>query len=115
MMKRQRLRRVAPTMTLILASLRTVGTPSGDVHSAPIQLSTARLHTAMGSPPLSFEVNRGQTDGRVRFLARASGVTLFLTPTDAILAIASPMGHAPPPARPQSRIGQPNQAMQERS
>jgi len=35
--------------------------------------------------PLSFEVNRGQTDERVRFLARGPGSTLFLTPQEAVL------------------------------
>jgi hypothetical protein len=35
--------------------------------------------------PLSFEPNRGQTDARVRFLARGRGYTLFLTPREALL------------------------------
>ncbi|MBI4637936.1 MAG: SBBP repeat-containing protein [Candidatus Rokubacteria bacterium] len=36
--------------------------------------------------PLHFEANHGQTDGGVRFLARAPGYTLFLTPTEAVTA-----------------------------
>jgi beta-propeller repeat-containing protein len=36
--------------------------------------------------PLSFEPNQGQTDARVRFLARASGCTLFLTSDQAVFA-----------------------------
>ena len=35
--------------------------------------------------PLSFEANRGQTDPRVRFLARGPGHTVYLTPTEAVL------------------------------
>ncbi len=34
---------------------------------------------AYGRLPLAFEANRGQTDPRVRFLARGPGYTLFLT------------------------------------
>ena len=40
-----------------------------------------------GSLPLTFEVNRGQTDSRVKFLSRGSGYTLFLTSTEAVLAL----------------------------
>lgn len=36
---------------------------------------------------LSFEVNQGQTDKRVKFLARGPGYTLFLTPTEAVLSL----------------------------
>jgi len=35
--------------------------------------------------PLGFEANRGQTDSRVKFLARAPGIGLFLTPREAVL------------------------------
>jgi hypothetical protein len=37
--------------------------------------------------PLSFEANYGQTDGRVDFLARAGGYSVFLTPTTAVFSI----------------------------
>ncbi len=40
-----------------------------------------------GQVPVSFEANVGQTDERVRFLARGSGYTLFLTPTEAVLTL----------------------------
>ena len=33
--------------------------------------------------PLSFEINRGQADADVLFLARGSGYTLLLTPSEA--------------------------------
>jgi beta-propeller repeat-containing protein len=35
--------------------------------------------------PFSFEPNLGQTDPRVKFLARSRGMTLFLTSTEAVL------------------------------
>jgi hypothetical protein len=41
---------------------------------------------AYGKVPLSFELNQGQTDARVKFLARASGYTLFVTPDEAVFA-----------------------------
>lgn len=36
--------------------------------------------------PLAFEANRGQVDARVRFVARGAGYTVFLTPTEAVVA-----------------------------
>jgi uncharacterized repeat protein (TIGR01451 family) len=40
-----------------------------------------------GKLPLSFEVNQGQTDEQVKFLARGEGYTLFLTSQEAVLAL----------------------------
>src|SRR4029077_2656236 len=37
--------------------------------------------------PLSFEANRGQTDGRVKFLSRGNGFSLFLTDDEATIAL----------------------------
>ena len=37
--------------------------------------------------PLRFEANLGQTDSGVKFLARGSGYTLFLTPAEAVLTL----------------------------
>ncbi len=39
--------------------------------------------------PLSFEANQGQTDSRVKYLARGQNYTLFLTGHDAVLALSS--------------------------
>ncbi len=36
--------------------------------------------------PISFEPNQGQTDGRVKFMARGSGYNLFLTPSNAVFS-----------------------------
>jgi hypothetical protein len=47
---------------------------------------------AYGHVPLSFEPNVGQSDSRVRFLARGPGSTLFLTPRAAVLALAGKKG-----------------------
>lgn len=40
-----------------------------------------------GRLPLQFELNRGQAPGAVRFLSRGKGYSLFLTPTEAVLAV----------------------------
>jgi len=37
--------------------------------------------------PMAFEPNRGQTDGRVDFLARGRGYTVFVTPTETVLSM----------------------------
>jgi hypothetical protein len=42
---------------------------------------------AYGKLPLSFEANVGQTDGHVRFIAHGVGYHLFLTTTEAVLAL----------------------------
>jgi len=53
---------------------------SSSKHAAPtgVVASYAEL-------PLFFETNKGQTDARVRFLARTQGYTLFVTPTETVL------------------------------
>jgi Bacterial Ig-like domain (group 3)/Beta-propeller repeat len=39
--------------------------------------------------PMSFEVNQGQTDAQVQYLAHGAGYTLFLTPEEAVLSLPS--------------------------
>ena len=58
--------------------------------SVPLLLSLRGLATAAPRPPLFFEANQGQTDLRVRFLARSGGYTLHLTPTEVVLALKRP-------------------------
>src|SRR5688572_24107820 len=55
----------------------------------PEGLGRAQLNAAYGKLPLSFEENQGQTDSRVKFIARGSGYTLFLTATEAVLQTES--------------------------
>jgi len=42
--------------------------------------------------PLSFEINEGQTDKRVKFLARSSNFSLFLTEQEAVLKLRKRKG-----------------------
>src|SRR6476661_4028416 len=43
------------------------------------KISQAKLLSGYGKLPLTFEKNLGQTDARVKFLARGSGYTVFLS------------------------------------
>ena len=58
-----------------------------------------QIAEAYGKLPLSFEANQGQTDSRVDFLARGSGYSLFLSPTEAVLALRKPVGSSRPSTR----------------
>jgi hypothetical protein len=60
---------------------------------------------AYGQLPLSFEPNQGQSDPRVKFLARGSGYTLFLTATAAVLALQqTPTTNRQPAAVPRQSL-----------
>ena len=52
-------------------------------------LKNARFNEVYGQLPLNFEANVGQIDPQVDFIARGSGYTLFLTPREAVLRLAS--------------------------
>src|SRR5688500_9974957 len=62
----------------------------------------APLVRALAKLPLPFERNEGQSDPHVRFLARGSGYSLFLSPKEAVMVLApsrargeGPEGSAP--------------------
>jgi hypothetical protein len=48
---------------------------------------TSHILEAYGKLPLSFEENQGQSEGRVRYLSRGNGYSLFLTSSEAVLAL----------------------------
>src|SRR5712691_1612535 len=54
---------------------------------APSVAGRKRAEEAYGSIPLSFELNRGQADSTVKYLARGSGYVLFLSGDRALLAL----------------------------
>src|ERR1700751_2917573 len=56
----------------IVASAQNLSSPGNNFGSSRAQASYEQL-------PLTFEANWGQTDARVKFLARGSGYTVFLT------------------------------------
>jgi hypothetical protein len=55
---------------------------------APSNVAKAPVSAKALNLPLFFEANKGQTDPRVQFMARGTGYTLLLTPTETILAAA---------------------------
>jgi hypothetical protein len=60
---------------------------------------SARRTTGYGDLPISFEVNQGQADPQVKFLARGRNRNLFLTSSEAVLTLhrgssRSRVGHA---------------------
>jgi hypothetical protein len=50
-------------------------------------MSKARALKSYRALPMSFEMNQGQTDRTVRFLARGQGYAIFLKPSEALLAL----------------------------
>jgi hypothetical protein len=49
-----------------------------------------KLVKGYGKLPLSFEADQGQTDARVRFLARGGGYAISLTGDEAVLSVRKP-------------------------
>ncbi len=77
--------------SLIASLLVILSTPA----SAQMQAGEA-----YGKLPLSFEANQGQTDAEVKFLSRGRGYTLFLTATEAVLALGQVRPDAESPGVP---------------
>ena len=82
-----------PLMLLALASLAAAAT----VEKASPPERAAMRNTEI---PISFEANRGQTDPRVRFVARAAGHDVFVTEDAVVLALRG----GPQPASLQLRV-----------
>jgi hypothetical protein len=75
--------RLVPPAVRPPATASKAAPASGDV--APPD--EAKIQQTYGRLPVSFEANYGQTDPQVRFLARGSGYTMFLTPTEAVMGL----------------------------
>ncbi|HKB37756.1 MAG TPA: hypothetical protein VKD72_15020, partial [Gemmataceae bacterium] len=54
----------------------------------PVAATPPSLAANFGKLPLAFEVNQGQADPSVRFVARGNGYSIALTPTGAVLTLA---------------------------
>ena len=57
-------------------------------------LAPAHAQSAYGRLPMHFEENRGQTDARVRYVARGAGYAFFITGTESV-AVLQKRGAAP--------------------
>ena len=60
--------------------------------TVPDAATQAHLTAAYGQLPLSFEINKGQTDPRVNFLTQGAGYTAFLTPNSAVMELQQGTG-----------------------
>jgi len=101
---------------LLLSVLLTVFYPAGHKPArtpSPSQdrpMTKARAWKSYAALPMSFEVNQGQADPSVRFLARGQGYTILLSPSEAALALQSPgkserfPEKTPPQPRPTTRV-----------
>ncbi len=58
----------------------------------PNSVTKSRVSEAYGKLPLSFQANQGQANDRVKFLSRGRGYSLFLTSTEAVLALHKSSG-----------------------
>lgn len=73
------------TRTVVLLSVLLLPASAAAQSAVPHPSKVVQRRVAAG--PLRFEANRGQTDPRVRFLARGKGYTLFLTDTEAVFSL----------------------------
>ena len=78
----------ACSLLLVTLILLPRSRPAGTTTHAATPAVAAKL----AKLPLSFEVNRGQTDKQVKFLSRGPGYALFLTPTEAVLSLKAGNG-----------------------
>ena len=74
-------------ISLLAATLALAGSCPGQSSGTAQTGLSKQQNLAFGHLPLSFEVNRGQTDSKVRFLAHGRGYSLFLTPDEAVLSL----------------------------
>ncbi len=96
---------IAGTVTLTVGSGAVLSGLTNRNQSARSQLAASLPNPASPSPltayshlPLAFELNQGQSDPRVKFLARGSGYGLYLTAGEAVLTLRYSVGrtqHSP--------------------
>ncbi|HUF90895.1 MAG TPA: SBBP repeat-containing protein [Candidatus Limnocylindria bacterium] len=85
--------------TLLLVAVARAAAP----RTLPAPARPAPPRVDLAGVPLSFEENTGQAHDSVRFLARGPGYALFLTPSEAVLAVAAPQARTAPARAPSAR------------
>src|ERR1044071_1501742 len=68
-------------------------TPASAEDTKPQSTTNHKPRAAYNALSLNFELNQGQTDPRVAFLTRSEGYVLFLTATEAVIALDNPATH----------------------
>ena len=80
---------VAALLTITSVALRHVDAKR-DLKATSLSThsqSSTQVQKDYGQLPLGFEVNRGQTNDRVRYIARGNGYRLFLTQNEAVFSL----------------------------
>jgi hypothetical protein len=83
-------RRIPPLVLLCLMGLCAPTLKAEAASGVPTRTeasSSAGQFALYSHLPLSFELNQGQSDARVKFLARGPGYTVFLASDEAVLAL----------------------------
>ena len=76
---------------LVAAHKNEENVPANNVETTqPDPAVKGRIAENFGKLPLSFEINKGQMDERVKFMSHGPGYDLFLTATDAVLKVQKP-------------------------
>jgi hypothetical protein len=83
--------RFAVTAVLVLSGLMVVMMALQSRHEKSAT-NVVEVRPTFAQVPLAFEVNAGQTDAGVSYLARGSGYTFFLTPNDAVMKLQDRRG-----------------------
>jgi hypothetical protein len=85
---------VTLSLVCVLATLvhtaRSTGVSVSAVENGMRQPESVSVDNTL---PLNFELNQGQTHQQVKFVARSNGYVLFLTPTEAVMALDNPAVH----------------------
>ena len=81
---------ISSLMALALATLWPQGASAGgDMPMRGEAVLTSSVVALFAHLPLSFEINQGQADPRVKYLSHGHGYTLWLTADQAVLALRS--------------------------
>src|SRR6266513_5054404 len=84
-----RISKPSPHNLGLASSLRnSAGGPESPATGKSVRArGTAEIARSYGNLPLSFEPNLGQADVRAQFIARRPSQTLFLAPSEAVVAL----------------------------
>ena len=77
----------AAAAPLLVPAEQSAGASASTVRASGIRAD--RVRASLNTLPLAFEANQGQTDPQVKYMARGSGYTVFLTATDTVFALNS--------------------------
>ncbi|MBF0457876.1 MAG: SBBP repeat-containing protein [Nitrospirae bacterium] len=90
-MSNRELRKTAASIIVLLMVVFCLSAvASANVSAGAVTGNNAAIAASYGKLPIAFEANDGQTDPNVKYFARGQGYTLFLTPQEFVLSMATP-------------------------